>query len=181
MKVREDNTPCSGLILSVIRVQINLSCLIMLCPFKFQWTLLPHGSFHPNLSPSTVDFHCITLNETMCLRVRFSPPYETTNIKYMNPPHSSSPFSSDRMWGVRSFKESECEQNVWNSRWSILDRDLLKSHLLDMFPWRVHFSIGEGREPSLWWRQLFCRHRSINVTDCCFTYFVQVERIGVSK
>lgn len=79
--------------------------------------------------------------------VRPLPPYhETTDIKYCFFPPSS--LTSDRMWGVRSFKGSECEQNVWNSQWSILDRDLLKSHLLDMFPWRMHFSIGEGLEQS---------------------------------
>lgn len=91
--------------------------------------------------------------------------HETTNITPVPP-------SSDHMWGVRSLKGSECEQNVWNSQWSTLDRELLKSHLLDMHPLRMHFSVWGGA-----WAELvhvavakcrrdkysFCLHQSMTV------------------
>lgn len=81
--------------------------------------------------------------EMLCYVTPPSPSWNNRHLVLLSAPPWSS-LTSDHMWGVRSFKGSECEQNVWNCQWSILDRDLLKSHLLDMFPRRRHFSIEEG-------------------------------------
>lgn len=124
----------------------------------------------------------------LCYVTSISPPYETTTSSAVFPP---SFLTSDHMWGVRSLKGSECEQNVWNSPWSVLDRDLLKSHFLHMFPWRRHFTMGEGLKQSLHCilplqnakfrrfktkKKINTLHECINVTHDCFYKLMQLKR-----